>query len=128
MHSLCTHIPIIHTNSECLCSKYDNVTCTALFVRTEIVNISRILSQPIVMPVEDCFVVEWGSCRRYKRIEIFKLPSKSTDQNHQSKLISDIWKSAWLNEISKHRVVDKTFREQIEKGNVYTCKKHFNPF
>ena len=79
------------------------------------------------MPGDNCCVVGCGSCRRRKGIEIFKLPSKSTDQNHQLKLISDNWRSACLNEISKHRVVDKTFREQIEKVNVYTCEKHFNP-
>ena len=78
------------------------------------------------MPGENCCVVGCGSCRRHKGIGTFKLPSKSTNQNHQSKLISENQRSAWLNEISKHKVFDKTFREQIEKGNVYTCEKHFN--
>ena len=97
-----------------------------LFSRTEILNISRILSQPIEMPGENCCVVGCGSFRRHKGIGIFKLPPQSTDQNHQLKLISGNWRSAWLNEISKHRVVVKTFREQVEKGNVYICEKHFN--
>ena len=42
-------------------------------------------------------------------------------------MISDNWRKAWLNEIPKHRVADKTRRKQIEKGNVYTYEKHFNP-
>ena len=79
------------------------------------------------MTGENCCVVRCGSCRRHKEIGIFKLPSKSNDENHQSKLISDNWRKAWLNEISKHRVADKTCRKQIEKGNVYTCEKDFNP-
>ena len=66
------------------------------------------------MPDKYCCFVGCGSCRWHKGIGIFKLPPKSTDQNHQVKLLSDSWRSAWLTEISRYR-------------NVYTCEKHFNP-
>ena len=60
-----------------------------LIFRVEILNISENLLKLTVMPGENCCVVGCGSCRRHKGIGTFKLPSKSTNQNHQSKLISE---------------------------------------
>ena len=35
------------------------------------------------------------------------------------------WRWDWLNEITKHRLVDKTSKAQIEKDRVHTYEKHF---
>ena len=37
------------------------------------------------------------------------------------------WRADWLNEITKGRVVDKDFREQIKSDRVLTCEKLFKP-
>ena len=51
---------------------------------------------------------------------IFKLPIAS-DENHCK------WREAWLSEITKTRVMEKDFRNEITNDRVYTCEKHFNP-
>jgi len=70
------------------------------------------------MPGENCCVVGCGSNRRMKGLGIFKLPSKNLYKE---------WREKWLNEITKYRVIDKSFKAQIEKDNVYTCERHFHP-
>ena len=70
------------------------------------------------MPGENCSVVGCGSSRRTKCIGIFKLPSK---------ILHKEWREKWLNEITKCRVLDKSFKIQIENDRVYTCEKHFSP-
>ena len=67
------------------------------------------------MPGENCCVVGCSTNRRTKGIGIFKLPSGKRDKE---------WRKKWLNEITKTRVVDKNFREQIDHDRVYTCQKH----
>ena len=61
-----------------------------------------------------------GSCRRSKGIGIFKLPIASDESNCK-------WREAWLSEITKTRMMDQDFRNQITNDRVYTCEKHFNP-
>lgn len=68
------------------------------------------------MPGDNCSVYGCGSCRRHKDIRIFKLPREAVDKG---------WRDLWLGEIKKTRTVDKKFQEQIDKNNVFTCKKHF---
>ena len=70
------------------------------------------------MPGGNCCVVGCGTSRRTKGIGIFKLPSIKT--NHE-------WRKLWLNEVTKSRVIDKNFKEQLERDRVYTCEKHFKP-
>ena len=65
-----------------------------------------------------CFWLRF--CRRSKGIGIFKLPIAS-DENHCK------WREAWLSEITKTRVMDQDFRNQITNDRVYTCEKHVNP-
>ena len=69
------------------------------------------------MPGENCCVVGCGTNRRTKGIGIFKLPSE--------KLYKE-WRKCWLNELTKSRVVDQSFKNQIQKDKVYTCEKHFH--
>ena len=70
------------------------------------------------MPGENCCVVGCGSNRRTKGIGIFKLPSEKLHKG---------WRDSWLNAITKFRVLDKSFKSQIENDHVYTCEKHFKP-
>ena len=68
------------------------------------------------MPGENCCVVNCNTSRKTLGIGIFKLPSKEKRKE---------WRNAWLHEIIKTRVIDKSFRELIEKDRVYTCERHF---
>lgn len=72
------------------------------------------------MPGRNCAVFGCGSCRRSKGIGIFKLPIASDESNCK-------WREAWLSEITKTRMMDQDFRNQITNDRVYTCEKHFNP-
>ena len=69
---------------------------------------------------ENCCVVGCSVDRskKYKGIGIFKLPSE--------KLYKE-WRSNWLNEIKKFRVVDKDCKNQIDNDRVFTCERHFKP-
>lgn len=55
-----------------------------------------------------------------KGIGIFKLPAATTEKRK-------VWRNEMLNEITKSRVVDLQFREQINNDKVYICEKHFLP-
>ena len=68
------------------------------------------------MPGENCCVVGCSTSRKTKGMGLFKLPSDK---------LYPTWRRDWLNEITKHRLVDKTFKAQIEKDRVHTCEKHF---
>ena len=57
-------------------------------------------------------------CGRINNIGLFKLPSKKLYPSHREK---------WLSVISKYRVVDKAFKEQIENDKVHVCERHFDP-
>ena len=72
------------------------------------------------MPGDNCAVFGCGSSRRTKGLGIFKLPAPSNDSRKK-------WRRDLLNEITKSRVVDKAFKDKIEKDSVYICEKHFQP-
>lgn len=61
-----------------------------------------------------------GTCLRTKRIGIFKLPSPRNAEYKK-------WWEEWLNELTKTRVIDNNFQNQINNGKVFTCEKHFDP-
>ncbi|XP_065649371.1 uncharacterized protein LOC136078177 [Hydra vulgaris] len=74
------------------------------------------------MPGATCSITNCGTSRRTKGIGIFKLPySNPADPAHQN------WRSEWLNSITKGRVIDQQFKEQINSGKIYACEKHFKP-
>ena len=70
------------------------------------------------MPGVNCAIAGCGTSRRTKGIAIFKLPAAKNDKYKG-------WREEWLSEITKTRVIDKTFREKILNDTVYTCEKHF---
>ena len=72
------------------------------------------------MTGENCCVVGCTVDRgkKYKGIGIFKLPSERFYKE---------WRSKWLNELTKSRVVDKDFKKLIENDTVYACQNHFKP-
>ena len=70
------------------------------------------------MPGDNFAVFGCGSNRRTKGLGIFKLPATTKDDRRRRR--RDL-----LNEITKSRVVDKAFKEKIEKDSVYICEKHF---
>ena len=72
------------------------------------------------MPGDNCSVFGCCSCRRTKGIEIWKLPKAKNDAHRK-------WREEWLGQITKTRVMDQNFRNQIKNDKVYTCEKHFAP-
>ena len=70
------------------------------------------------MPGDNCCVVGCGSSRRTKGIGIFKLPAENVNPG---------WRKEWLSEITKTRVIDKLFKNQLDKDSIFTCEKHFSP-
>ncbi|KAJ8025305.1 Transposable element P transposase [Holothuria leucospilota] len=72
------------------------------------------------MPGANCAVVGCGTSRRSKGVGIFRLPAAKNEEYSR-------WRSSWLNEITKSRVVDKEFRDQIRNNAVFTCERHFRP-
>lgn len=70
------------------------------------------------MPGENCSIVGCGASRRIKGIGIFRVPSAVKYKE---------WRTNWLSQVTKSRVIDSAFREQIENDRVYVCEKHFNP-
>lgn len=70
------------------------------------------------MPGDNCCVFGCGSSRKTKGIGIWKLPL-AKDEEHRK------WREAWLGEITKSRVIDQNFKDQIKMDKVFTCEKHF---
>ena len=70
------------------------------------------------MPGDNCAVMGCGTSRRTKGIGIFKLPAPKNEEYK-------VWRSQWLNDLTKTRVIDKNFRAQIDNDRVFTCEKHF---
>ena len=72
------------------------------------------------MPGDNFSVFRCGSCRRNKGIGIWKLPTPLNDDFRK-------WSEAWLNKLTKYRVTDKDFQNQIDNDKGFTCEKHFKP-
>ena len=71
------------------------------------------------MPGDNRAVFDCGSCRRTKRIGIWKLPEEK-DEAHKK------WLDGWLREITKACEIEHEFRKRIENDKVFTCEKHFD--
>ena len=74
------------------------------------------------MPGANCPIFGCGVSRKpkYQGIGIFKIPP-SAEKNNQS------WRKALLHVLTRDRVVDASFRKQIEEGSVLICERHFTP-
>ena len=57
---------------------------------------------------------------KYQGIGIFEIPPYP-EKNKQS------WRKALLHDVTRDRVVDASFRKQIEEGSVFICERHFTP-
>ncbi len=66
------------------------------------------------MPEANCSLATCGTSRRTKGIGIFKLPAPVDD-----------FHADWRAKITKDRVTDASFRDQIKKDRVHICEKHF---
>ena len=67
------------------------------------------------MPEVNCSVLDCGTCRRSKGLEILKLPA-AKDEAHRK------WWNEWLGEVTKAREIDQDFREPIKNEKVYVCE------
>ena len=79
------------------------------------------------MPGRNCAILGCGSCgsNKYKGVSLFKYPGISGNLFGKSDEEQAIWRSGFLNSITKDRVIDENLRNQIESGNLYVCEKHF---
>ena len=73
------------------------------------------------MPGANCSIFGCSVSQKpkYQGISIFEIPL-SSEKNKES------WRKALLHIVTRDRVVDASFRKQIE-GNVYICERHFAP-
>ena len=70
------------------------------------------------MPGANCSIFGCGTSRKHVGLGIFRIPSGKDE-------LSTRTREAWLNIITKDRVVDKSLRRQIDTGELYVCEKHF---
>ena len=52
---------------------------------------------------------------------------KQQQQQQQQQKNKESWRKASLHVVTRDRVVDASFRKQIEEGSVYVCERHFTP-
>ena len=76
------------------------------------------------MPGANCCIPECGTCRRHEGIGLFKIPKKKSEDSYNFKE-HEKWRVALINEVTKVREVDKDFQNQLDKGNVSICERHF---
>ena len=85
----------------------------------------------------NCSIFGCGMSRKpkYEGIGIFKIPpsqgkkkkQQQQQQQQQQKKNKESWRKASLHVVTRDRVVDPSFRKQIEEGSVYVCERHFTP-
>ena len=57
----------------------------------------------------------------------FHLPIKKKNVNNNNNNNKESWRKASLHVVTRDRVVDASFRKQIEEGSVFICERHFTP-
>ena len=72
------------------------------------------------MPGANCSIFGCGTSRKTSGVGIFRIPAGKDE-------LSTRTREAWLQVITKDRVVDKSLRRQIDSGELYVCEKHFKP-
>ena len=54
--------------------------------------------------------------KKYEGISLFKIPQKKCDSS---------WKKEVTAVVKKYRVIDKSLRNRLEKGQVFICERHY---
>ena len=79
----------------------------------------------------NCSIFGCGMSRKpkYEGIGIFKIPPShnNNNNNNNNNKNKESWRKASLHVVTRDRVVDASFRKQIEEGSVYVCERHFTP-
>ena len=70
------------------------------------------------MSGDNCAVLGYGTSRRTKEVDTFKLLAPKNEEYKT-------WRAQWMSELTKTRVIHKDFRSQIDNDRVYTCEIHF---
>ena len=70
------------------------------------------------MPGANCSIFGCGTSRKHVGVGIFRIPSEQDELSKKTR-------EAWINIITKDRVVDENLRRQINNANLYVCEKHF---
>ena len=76
------------------------------------------------MPGANCSIYGCGTNRRHKGVSIFKTPSASKYASMSKKDLEE-WRSKFIGQILKDRVVDEALQKQIDAGTLRVCQKHF---
>ena len=69
------------------------------------------------MPGVNCSIFGCGTSRKHVGVGIFRIPAETDDLSKETR-------QAWINVITKDRVVDEILRGQIDSGMLYVCEKH----
>ena len=70
------------------------------------------------MPGANCAIYGCGTNRRHVGVGIFRILRGKDD-------LSEETRKAWLNVITRDRVVDKDLQQRIDKNELFVCEKHF---
>ena len=76
------------------------------------------------MPGANCSIYGCGTNRRHKGVSIFKTPSASKYASMSEKDLEE-WRSKFIGQILKDRVVDEALQKQIDAETLRVCQKHF---
>ena len=70
------------------------------------------------MPGANCSIFGCNTSRKTSGISIFALPKGEDELSKQTR-------EAWVNEITRNRVIDPDLRRQIDRRTLHVCEKHF---
>ena len=68
--------------------------------------------------LNDCFTNKANKSGKYAGISLFKITTRSGE-------FYERWRKEVLNIVSKYRVVNADLKNQIQRGNIYFCEKHY---
>ena len=76
------------------------------------------------MPGANCSIYGCGTNKRHKGFSIFKSPSASKHASMSKKDLEE-WRTKFIGQILKGRVVDEALQKQIDAQTLRICQKHF---
>ena len=70
------------------------------------------------MPGANCSIFGCGTSRKHAGVGIFRITQGQDEKSKETR-------QAWIDIITKDRVVDTDLRQQIDNNSLYVCKNHF---
>ena len=77
-----------------------------------------LLSEISEMPGANCSIFGCGTSRKHAGVGIFRITQGQDEKSKETR-------QAWIDIITKDRVVDTDLRRQIDNNSLYVCENHF---